>query len=425
MSQAPPQSKAYRIYAVTVLALIYFFYMMDRSAMVVSQEMIKHEFGLSDSTIGLLTGALYGVAYAIAGIPMGWAADRANRAKLMASVVAIWSGLTALSGLCTNVLQLAFTRVGVGAAESGGGPAAMSIVTDMFPPERRGTVASFLYSGAKVGGIASFIVGGYVAHEYGWRAVFLSFGLPGLLLALLLLLTIKEPPRTGSADGAGKPKASLRETWQVLCTPGLGSIYIATGLTMMAVAGVGTWTLPFVTRAYGLNVKTAGLLLGMGPGVFGVIGGLVVGVLFDWARRFGPRGPLMVVALGCLVYIGGGVMVLLAPNVALAAVGLCVLGTAQAIYSAPTSAAISELAPTAVRGTAFALYSIVANVIGAGIGPILVGALSDRFGGDAHALRMAMMVVLMILLLGAAAYVRASYVFAAETTRRRLALSPA
>ena len=135
-------SRPYRIYVLILLSLVYVFYLVDRSAVIVSQELIKKEFGLSDTTVGLLTGTLYGVAYALAGIPMGWAADRVNRRNLVAGIVAIWSGLTALSGLCANFWQLALARIGVGAAESGGGPAALSILSDMFPPNRRGTVSS-------------------------------------------------------------------------------------------------------------------------------------------------------------------------------------------------------------------------------------------------------------------------------------------
>lgn len=410
----------YRAYVVGILALVYFFYLVDRSALIVTQELIREEFGLSDTAMGLLTGTLYGVAYALAGVPIGWAVDRANRRKLLAGIVALWSGLTALSGLCTQFWQLALARIGVGAAESGGSPAALSILSDLFPPERRGTVSSIFYAGAGVGGILSFMVGGWIAQHYGWRAVFVAFGLPGLLLALVLLLTVREPVRkTATAARASQSTAGLlRETFSVMRHPGLGALYIATALYMLSVAGVGTWTVPFLTRTYDLDLATIGLVMGLGAGVFGVLGQVGAGIVFDWARRFGPRGPLMVVAIGSVIHVLAVLVVLLSGNLAVMIVALCFVGATTSIQAGPTNAAISEIAPVHVRGTAFALYAVISNVIGAGLGPVIVGMLSDWLGGNAASLKSAMIVVALTQLLAVAAYVRAAGVFARVTSAR-------
>lgn len=410
----------YRAYVVGILALVYFFYLVDRSALIVTQELIREEFGLSDTAMGLLTGTLYGVAYALAGVPIGWAVDRANRRKLLAGIVALWSGLTAVSGLCTQFWQLALARIGVGAAESGGSPAALSILSDLFPPERRGTVSSIFYAGAGVGGILSFMVGGWIAQHYGWRAVFVAFGLPGLLLALVLLLTVREPVRkTATAARASQSTADLlRETFSVMRHPGLGALYIATALYMLSVAGVGTWTVPFLTRTYDLDLATIGLVMGLGAGVFGVLGQVGAGIVFDWARRFGPRGPLMVVAIGSVIHVLAVLVVLLSGNLAVMIVALCFVGATTSIQAGPTNAAISEIAPVHVRGTAFALYAVISNVIGAGLGPVIVGMLSDWLGGNAASLKTAMIVVALTQLLAVAAYVRAAGVFARVTSAR-------
>lgn len=410
----------YRAYVVGILALVYFFYLVDRSALIVTQELIREEFGLSDTAMGLLTGTLYGVAYALAGVPIGWAVDRANRRKLLAGIVALWSGLTAVSGLCTQFWQLALARIGVGAAESGGSPAALSILSDLFPPERRGTVSSIFYAGAGVGGILSFMVGGWIAQHYGWRAVFVAFGLPGLLLALVLLLTVREPVRkTATAARASQSTADLlRETFSVMRHPGLGALYIATALYMLSVAGVGTWTVPFLTRTYDLDLATIGLVMGLGAGVFGVLGQVGAGIVFDWARRFGPRGPLMVVAIGSVIHVLAVLVVLLSGNLAVMIVALCFVGATTSIQAGPTNAAISEIAPVHVRGTAFALYAVISNVIGAGLGPVIVGMLSDWLGGNAASLKTAMIVVALTQLLAVAAYVRAAGVFAQVTSAR-------
>lgn len=412
-------SRPYRIYVLILLSLAYVFYLVDRSAVVVSQELIKKEFGLSDTSLGLLTGTLYGVAYAVAGIPIGWAVDRMNRRSLLAVILAIWSGLTALSGLTVSFWQLALARIGVGAAESGGSPAALSILSDMFSPNRRGTVSSIFYAGAGVGSILSYLLGGYIAQHYGWRAVFIAFGLPGLILALAVFLTVREPHRQDKGARSTRAKIHpLRETWQVLRYPGLASLYFATGVYMLSVAGVSTWSVPFFIRSFKIDLATVGLIMSIGGGVFTVIGQLAAGVLYDWARRFGPRGPLMVVAIGSVIHVIAVLILLLSGNLAVTIAALCVMGATTTIHAGPTNAAISQIAPPGSRGTSFALYGVIANVIGSGMGPLLVGILSDQLGGGRESLRTAMVIVALLQLVAVAAYMRAATVFAKVTATK-------
>lgn len=410
---------AYRAWVVFVLALLYFFYMLDRSAITITQEMIKQEFGLSDTQLGMLTGTLYGVSYALAGIPLGWAVDRANRRNLLAGILAIWSTLTVLSGLCSNMIQLALARIGVGAAEAGGSPAALSILSDLFPPERRGTVSGLFYAGASVGGIVSFLVGGWIAQEFGWRAVFIAFGTPGLLLAAALLLTVREPVRKEARPAriAGGP-GLLGQTLAVLRFPGLAALYAATALYMLSVAGAGTWTVPYLSRTFHLDMATIGLVMGLGAGVFGIIGQVGAGIVFDWANRFGPRGPLMVVAIGSVIHVAAVLVVLFATSLTVVIVALCLSGATTSIQAGPTNAAISRIAPAASMGTAFALYAVISNVVGAGLGPVTVGALSDWLGGNSGSLRTAMVIVALVQLLAVVAYIRAASHFARAVAAR-------
>lgn len=410
-------SPRYRIYVLAILSIVYFFYLVDRSAIIVTQELIKEEFGLSDTAMGLLTGTLYGVAYALAGIPLGWAVDRLNRRNLLVAIIAIWSSLTALSGLCSSFWQLALARVGVGAAESGGAPTSLSILSDLFPPERRGTVSSIFFAGAGAGGILAFIVGGYIAQHYGWRAVFIAFGLPGLIIALIVLLFVREPVRKSEPAKQGQTPAAamLRETWQIVRSPGLGSLYLATGVYMLSVVGVATWTVPFFMRSFDVDLATVGIIMGLGSGVFGIIGQVGAGVIFDWARRFGPRGPLTVVAIGSVIHIAAVLLVVLSGNLAVTIGALCLMGATTTINAGPTNAAISEIAPSASRGTSFALYSVISNVIGAGLGPAMVGLLSDTLGGDSDSLRTAMISVALLQFVAVAAFLRAAAVFAKVT----------
>lgn len=412
MEQEQEPSKAYRSWVVFVLAMVYFFYMLDRSAINITQELIKKEFVLSDTQLGLLTGTLYGVSYAVAGIPLGWAVDRTNRKKLLAGLVSVWSGLTILAGASTSFLHLALVRIGVGAAESAGGPTSLSILSDLYPPERRGAVAALFYSGAGFGGIVSNLAGGWIAQHYGWRGVFIAFGAPGLLLAIALLLTVREPRRktpvvAHKAGDAGK----LRQTWDTMRYPGLAALYLATAFYMLSVTGVGVWTIPYLSRSFGLDIATIGLIMGVGS-ILGVIGQVGVGFLFDWANRFGPKGPLMMVVAGTIIHAAAILTVLFSGHLTVVIVALFFAIATTSIQAGPTNAAISRIAPAATMGTAFALYAVISNVVGAGLGPLVVGALSDVLGGGKESLRTAMIVVALVQLLAVFAYIRAAYHFA-------------
>jgi MFS-type transporter involved in bile tolerance (Atg22 family) len=169
---------------------------------------------------------------------------------------------------------------------------------------------------------------------------------------------------------------------------------------------------PFFMRSFDIDLATVGLVMGLGAGLFGVVGQITAGVVFDWARRFGPRGPLMVVAIGSLIHVAAVLTVLLSGDLAVTIAALCVMGATTTINAGPTNAAISQIAPPDSRGTSFALYAVISNVIGSGLGPLLVGLLSDLLGGDGANLRNAMIAVALLQLLAVAAFIRAAGVFA-------------
>lgn len=174
-------------YTLGLLTLIYLCHAVDRSVISIVLEPLKQEFGISDSQVGILTGLAYATLYALAGIPIGYLIDRRNRRNLLAVLVAVWSACTVACGFAQNYWHLLTARLTVGAAEAGGAPTALSIISDLFPPDRRSTAISIFWVSTALGTAVSFAIGGLVAAEYGWRAAFFVAGLPGLLLVILLL----------------------------------------------------------------------------------------------------------------------------------------------------------------------------------------------------------------------------------------------
>ncbi|MBB3982310.1 putative MFS family arabinose efflux permease [Sphingobium fontiphilum] len=400
----PLPSRNRRLVVLALTTLVYFFYLLDRNAIIVTQELFKAEFGLTDTQVGLATGILYGVAYAVVGIPIGWMIQRTHRVRLLASLVAIWSGVTVLCGMATQFWHLAAARVLVGAAESGGAPVSLSILHPLFGKEKRATVSSLFFAGAGLGVIVSFMAGGYIATHYGWRSVFFIYGAPGLVLALAILLIIPEPPRaaTRQHDGTGM----MRDVWALLKDRRLRPVYVGSILFSSVNAGIGAWLVSFLMRVHELTLPQAGAAVALGLGVFGTAGSLTLAVIADKAEARRPGGLLLVIAL-CAIANGVAAIAAVAAGTTLVAmIALSLWGITAIAYSGPSNAAIGEMAPPHLTGVAFSLFAVLCNLIGSGLGPLLVGRISDIYlptmGSDS--LRPAMAILAGLQVLAAAAY---------------------
>ena len=196
----------YRWYVLGVLALTYAFSFMDRQIVSILLEDLRLEFALSDTQLGLLSGLAFALFYATLGIPIARLADRYNRINIISTAVAVWSIMTALCGSATSFVQLFLARVGVGIGEAGGGPPSHSTIADYFGPSERSFAISIYSLGATIGALMGLIMGGYVAEHYGWRMAFFVAGVPGLALAILVKLTVREPKRGAMDDPSAKPK---------------------------------------------------------------------------------------------------------------------------------------------------------------------------------------------------------------------------
>ena len=195
MTEASSLSRTYRSYALALLVVVNVFNYLDRQILSILLESIKRDLQLSDTALGFLTGIAFALFYTFAGIPIARWADRGLRRTIMALGLAVWSGMTTLTGLAQSFTQLALARIGVGVGEAACSPPAHSLLSDYFPPERRGTALSIFSLGVPIGIMIGYLSGGWINQYFGWRTAFFVVGLPGLLLAVVVRLTLREPPR--------------------------------------------------------------------------------------------------------------------------------------------------------------------------------------------------------------------------------------
>ncbi|TZG29407.1 spinster family MFS transporter [Sphingomonas montanisoli] len=382
-----------------LMTLIYVLNYIDRQIITILQEPIKHEFGLADWQLGVLTGAAISLFYTAASLPIARWIDRGvNRVKLIASITALWSLLTALCGLSQSFIQFVIGRMGVGVAEAGFAPAAHSLLSDMFPERRRPMAMALLALGIPSGIMLGLSIGGTVAQWYNWRVALFIVGLPGLLVALIYYLVAREPERGASehypiatADG---PEGLIAAMKILVRRPAYVQVLLATGTSALVSTGMLAWTPSFLIRAHGLTLQEAGIGLGIVTGIAGLLGTSLGG----WqATKFGAKGmyamlPIPIVALGLTIptfittlFIADGTTALWVSIIPI---------SMTYVWSAPSIALVQNLAPVRIRATASAIYMIIANVVGMAAGPMFTGILSDiltrRLGSEAEGLRWAM-----------------------------------
>lgn len=242
-------------YTLSVLALVYAFNIADRFVVSSLIEPIKSELSLSDSAIGFLTGTALAIFYTGMGIPLGMIADRVDRRKLVALSLGLWSLMTAVSGAANTFGQLLLARIGVGVGEAGGTPASQSMIADLFPPSRLVLANTLFTIGAAVGSMLGAIAGGNIAAAWGWRSAFIALGIPGVVLALLVRFTVREPAREAKPQKDHEPQPTLRTTLNFI--KGQRSLlHILGGAAVLTYWGWGLlwWTPAFFSRTHHLGV---------------------------------------------------------------------------------------------------------------------------------------------------------------------------
>lgn len=410
-----PSGTAYTNYVLLLVFLVAVFNVCDRTIVSVLVDDIKRDLALDDRQMGLVMGLAFSVTYMLAGIPIARLADRFARPRIVAGALFVWSLMTALSGAAQSFVQLVLARMGVGLGEAGGSPASHSLLADYVPPARRARALSLLSIGALVGMGGGVIYGGWASQALGWRMALVSVGFPGVLLALVFLLTVAEPPRR-PADALGEDaftgKSLVGVLSQLVRTPAF--VWLTLGATFASIVAMGRnfWEPTFLRRVYGMDPAQAGLWYAAISPLPAALGTWLCATITDrlalrdprWYGWFPALSALLLVPLSLAFYLApldlriGGVQIGFYFSMLASAVG--------AGWAPATMSVAQGLVPPSARAVTAATWSMIASFVGVGLGPLLVGDLNmrlePRYGEEA--VRWSLVAVSLLPLLASACY---------------------
>jgi MFS family permease len=409
----PLVSPGYRSYALVVLLVLYTIAFLDRQIVVILAEPIKDDLNLTDTQVGVLTGLAFGFVYAGLGLVLARLADRFNRVWIIGWSLVSWSIFTLLCGRATNFTTLLIARMGVGVGEAGFVPTSHALIADYVPREQRASALAFFAMGTPLGSLLGLAMGGIIADAYGWRTAFLVAGVPGLVLALVVFLTLREPRKAMSEAakaavktthtsfvGTLKYLASKRSFW-----------FISFGASIKSFIGYGhtPFTAAFFLRVHEAEVAAYAAKFGLQPvGFVGLVFGLLIGIFVTAssflggfiADRFGGRdlrAYCSVPAISSILMVPLTVVALLADSALWALIWMMPLNLLAALWYGPVYATAQTLVPPHMRATSASILLFIINMVGLGFGALAVGALSDFFNfqmglGEAEGVRWALIV---------------------------------
>ncbi|MEZ5947575.1 MAG: MFS transporter [Hyphomonas sp.] len=389
-----------RAYVLALLTLVYTFNHIDRQILVILLEPIKADLKLSDTQLGMLTGLAFAAFYATLGIPIAMWADRGDRRTIISLALAVWSGMTALSGLAQNYWHLLLARMGVGVGEAGGTPPATSIISDLYPPHERATALGIYTTGIGLGILAGFIIGGFVYEALGWRAAFFIAGVPGLLLALLVRFTLKEPARgaiEARTDAGEAP--DIRETLRFIGGQ-TSFLLLLAGCCLICISANAflVFTSSHLQRTYGVSPGDVSIPLGILIGGVGGVGAVVIGKVCDHLSKSNMKWRPWTIAICSAVALPFAWMFLHAETVGAAYLWNIVPSFIGLVYASIAYTASQELVGLRMRSFASAFMLFCLTLIGIGGGPTFAGWLSEHFAaaGEAAPLKKALEYILIL-----------------------------
>jgi predicted MFS family arabinose efflux permease len=414
---------AYGAYALGLLLSIYVLNNLDRQVINILAEPIKREFHLADWQVGIMSGVSFALIYTMTAIPIARQAEHRHRGAIIATALAVWCGFTALCGAAQNYVQLCLCRFGVGVGEAGCTPPALSLITDYFPKEKRASALGLYAVGAPLGVLTGLGFGGLVADAFGWRTAFFLAGAPGVVLVALVVGTLKETrARVTAHVAAPTAQPSIRQTLDLLLAKRtFWLLALAAGFKMVFTDGQAPFLASFFLRNHPVEVASLAARFHLGPmgflgmtlgtinGVSGVFSGWIGGVIADRAARRDVRYVVVAPAAAMLVATPAYIGMLYAGGVAPALALLVLQCATNVFWAGPVYATIHGVVPETMRATATAVALFVINMMGTGLGPLLIGSLSDAFSGPvgmgaAAGLKAALATASVVSLLGVAMY---------------------
>ncbi|MGD9660401.1 MAG: spinster family MFS transporter [Porticoccaceae bacterium] len=377
----PYEKKGYRYYVLGVLTMTYMFNFVDRQILSILQEPIKNELQLSDTQLGLLTGFAFAVFYIVLGLPIARWADQGIRRNIVAYALGLWSLMTAVCGMAQNFVHLLLARMGVGVGEAGCSPPSHSMISDIFPIRERATALATYNSGVNIGMLVGFLLGGWIHEFFGWRVALLAVGLPGVILALVIRYTVAEPvrdPVPRNTDQSAEKHPSFKETLLLLWSRKTFRYMVMAGsLSSYSAYCLFSWMPSFLMRSYDLGTGLVGTWLSISIGIGGAIGTFAIGYIAD---RFGSRDARWypwVVALVFGLSLPFVVFMLLSDSSSHSLLLFIFPAAILASYLAPLITVTHSLVKVRMRAVSSAVVLLMVNLIGLGLGPVMVGALSD------------------------------------------------
>ena len=383
----PVYSNSYKGTVLGILVAVYTSNFIDRTIIGTLGEAIKIDLNLANWQIGALGGIAFALLYTILGIPIARIAEKRSRVNIIAICLVIWSGFTALCGTATSFLQLLLFRVGVGIGEAGCSPPSHSLISDYYPPKARATALSIYSFGIPLGTMIGAVAGGWLVQHMGWRVAFFIVGAPGIIIAIVVKLVIKEPPRGYSEEAGGVAEASLGEP-----APSLMAVtkrlfrsksfrHITAGVTLASFAsyGVGQFAQPYFLRNFDLSYTQVGLIFGLVGGLASGAGTLIGGFLTDFVGKRDGKWYALVPAIGLAIATPLYLAVYSSPSWQIAATLLLLPGIFHYTYLGPTFGVMHNMVEPRMRATATAVLFFVLNLIALGGGPPFTGWVIDVF----------------------------------------------
>ena len=363
----------------SVLVVVYTLNLIDRQILGILGENVKQDLGLSDTQLGFLTGFAFVLFYVSMGIPIARLADRASRVKIIGASLFVWSAMTAACGMAQNVWQLALARMSVGVGESGCTPASHSLISDLYGPHERATALATFSLGIPIGTFILFMAGGWITELLGWRAAFYALGLPGVFLAFYVWRNVEEPVRgANDSNKEGEPapplKSVLSKLWKL---PAYRHLVLGCSLAGMGNYGLVLWLAPYYIRVHGMSVGEVGTWLAIYLGLVSGVGTFAGGWISDRLGRINSQYSLKFVSVALMFVAPLAVAAIMAQITSLS-LGLLVLPQLlNSMWFGPTWATAQNLVPPNMRALTASILIFMMSTIGLGLGPPLVGILSD------------------------------------------------